>query len=123
VFSAYQGDALLAAALIGYTAHRAFYLSGGSTPDGYAQSASVWLHWRTMSALRARGVTAYNLGGAPAGAAAPDHPLHGLHRFKLGFSPTVYRRNGLQWNDRTAHVRAHQLVRRFVGAAHRAGHA
>jgi hypothetical protein len=90
IFSAWAGDVALAAAVVGYANGRAYYISGGSTPDGYDRDASIWLHWQIASAVADAGFATYNLGGALAAAADPAHPMHGLHRFKTAFgSETV----------------------------------
>ncbi|HEU0052429.1 MAG TPA: hypothetical protein VFQ39_04595, partial [Longimicrobium sp.] len=44
VFAAFDGDTPLAVALVGWGSRRAFYLRGGSTPEGYRRAAAAWLH-------------------------------------------------------------------------------
>ena len=44
VFSAWDVDEPLSAALVGWGNGRAYYLIGGSTLRGYKTNASVWLH-------------------------------------------------------------------------------
>lgn len=109
--AAWDRDRLLAAALVGWANRRAFFMRGGSTPAGYQANAAVWLHWRIMSELRERGFVEYNLGGAPATAARPDDPAHGIHRFKRDFGAQVRLCRGLRWTMSVAHERAHHAVR------------
>jgi hypothetical protein len=108
------GDALLSAALIGWGGERAFYLGGGSTPDGYERGAATWMHWRAMLAFRERGITCYNLGGAPAGALDPAHPSHGLHRFKTAFGSGRVTLRGRHWSDGSLHTGLHRAARRLA---------
>lgn len=110
-FGVWHNGVPLAAALVGWAQRRAFYLRGGSTPDGYRSNAAVWLHWRIMGEFRGRGFAAYNLGGAPAHAVRPEDPAHGLHRFKRDFGSEVRPCRGLRWTLSAAHVQAHRLAR------------
>lgn len=110
-FSAWREDAPLCAALVGWANRRAFYVLGGSTPEGYACHAAAWLHWRIMCYLAEEGFTAYNLGGTPSSAALAGDPAHGLHRFKSGFGAEVEQCRGLRWMPRPSHARAHRVAR------------
>jgi hypothetical protein len=110
-FGAWNGESLLAAALVGWANRRAFYLRGGSTPDGYRSNAAVWLHWRIMSEFGARRFVEYNLGGAPTNASRPQDPAHGLHRFKRDFGSEVRPCRGLRWTLSEPHVQAHRMAR------------
>jgi hypothetical protein len=118
--AAWDRDRLLAAALVGWANRRAFFMRGGSTPAGYQANAAVWLHWRIMGELHARGFTAYNLGGAPATAARPEDPAHGIHRFKRDFGAQLRPCRGLRWTMSPAHERAHRAARGAVAHAVRA---
>jgi len=115
LFAAFDGATPLSAALVGWANRRAYYLSGGSTPDGYAQGASVWLQWHIMAHFAGAGFTAYNLGGAPYDAVIPRSPSHGLHRFKNGFGPDILRCRSLRWEVRPVHGYAHAAARRVAG--------
>lgn len=114
VFVAREGGVVLSAALVGWNGRRAFYVLGGSTPEGYKASASVWLHWKIMQALWGAGVRLYNFGGTPAEAGDPSHPAHGLHRFKTGFSPHEEVRYGLSFELGTVHHLGHRLMGRLM---------
>lgn len=113
-FSAWDGSVLLAAAWVGWANRRAIYLTGGSTAEGYRHSAAVWLHWRVMSLLAERGFNVYNLGGTPASALQPEHPAHGLFRFKRGFGAEIIPQRGVRCALRAAHLLAHRVARRLV---------
>ncbi len=115
LFAAFDGTTPLSAALVGWANRRAYYLIGGSTPDGYAQAASVWLQWRIMTHFAGAGFTAYNLGGAPYDAVIPKSPAHGLHRFKNGFGPDMLRCRSVRWEIRPVHSYAHAAARRVAG--------
>ncbi len=117
-FSAWDGPTILAGALVGWAGDRAFYVMGGSTPDGYRAAASVWLQWRIMSLLIERGCRNYSLGGSPAGAAASEHPAHGLYRFKTGFGTAVLPCRGARWEYRRGHLFTHDVARRMAGLLH-----
>jgi hypothetical protein len=108
--SAWSGGTPLAAALVGWANHRAFYLVGGSTAAGYERDAAQWLHWRIMCHLADEGFTAYNLGGTPGSAALPTDPAHGLYRFKTGFGAEIIALRNARWTLRPAHVGAHRVV-------------
>jgi hypothetical protein len=97
VFGAFDGDRLLAAALVGWANHRAYCLSGGCVPDGEECPESIWLHWRVIAALRDAGFHRYNLGGTSPAAVSPAHPANGMHRFKMGFSPRVVECCSVRW--------------------------
>lgn len=116
VFGAWDRDTLLAAALIGWANRRAYYISGGSTPAGYACHGSIWLHLKIMAALAATGMRSYNLGGTAASAADPGDPEHGLHRFKSNFGAELRPCGGAQWALQPAHARTHQIVAEIMGA-------
>lgn len=110
VYAAKDGPTLLAAALIGFGEHRAFFLMGGATLAGYQCGGSVWLQARLASQFASDGLRHYNLGGAPASASREDDPSHGLHRFKLGFGSAVVPCAGDRWILGAGHVRGHQLL-------------
>lgn len=114
LFAAFDGTTPLSAALVGWANARAYYLSGGSTPAGYEQAASVWLQWRIMGHFAAAGFASYNLGGAPYDAVIPRSASHGLHRFKNGFGPDILRCRSLRWELRPVHGYAHAAARRVA---------
>jgi lipid II:glycine glycyltransferase (peptidoglycan interpeptide bridge formation enzyme) len=111
MFAAWNGDTPLAAALIGWGNGRAFYIMGGSTPEGYEAGASVWLHWRIINQLAESRFTHYNLGGASPTASNADDPAHGLYRFKTAFGARIVPCRSLYWTLSVSHARLHQLAR------------
>jgi lipid II:glycine glycyltransferase (peptidoglycan interpeptide bridge formation enzyme) len=64
-----------------------------------------------MALLAEHGFTAYNLGGTPEAGGMPEHPAHGLFRFKNGFGGEAVRCRGARWVLRPGHLRAHRLAR------------
>ncbi|HXI21418.1 MAG TPA: peptidoglycan bridge formation glycyltransferase FemA/FemB family protein, partial [Gemmatimonadales bacterium] len=110
IFACYEGELLLGAVLVGWTRRRAYYIRGGSTPEGYQRSASVWLHCAVMRTLAQRGLALYNLGGTPATAERPEDEQHGLHRFKCGFGAEVVRCRGARWCLDRRHQRVHHAA-------------
>ncbi|MBF0271863.1 MAG: GNAT family N-acetyltransferase [Magnetococcales bacterium] len=73
---------LQAAALIPFDAERGYFLHG-ATIDAPELGAANLLHWELMLALKARGVAAYDLGGARLH--TDDPRLQGIFRFKERF--------------------------------------
>ena len=67
-----------------------WYKDGGSTRERSEVMAPHLLQWEVMRWLKARGVRTYDLVAVPPSHALDgSHPLHGLYRFKSGFSDTV----------------------------------
>ncbi|HEX4560903.1 MAG TPA: GNAT family N-acetyltransferase [Gemmatimonadales bacterium] len=110
-YAAMKGGQALSAALVGWAGKRAYYVSGGSTPDGYAHNASVWLHFQIALAFQSAGFSHYCLGGAPASAADPADSSHGLHRFKTGFGALVRSCAGARWVLGVEHDAGHRFTR------------
>jgi hypothetical protein len=110
VFAAWDDDMLLTAIAIGWANGRTYYVSGGSTPRGYAQGSAAWLHWRVMHHFASRGFTEYNLGGTPATAMLETDPAYGLQRFKTGFGATAVPLRSLKWEFETVHVIGHRVT-------------
>jgi hypothetical protein len=104
-----DAGALLTAAAIGWANGRTYYVSGGSTPKGYAQGSAPWLHWQIMKHFAGRGFTTYNLGGTPASAGIEGDPSFGLQRFKMGFGATALPLRSLKWELETVHVFGHRV--------------
>lgn len=117
VFGTWDGDALLAAALVGWANRTSYYISGGSTPDGHSRRASIWLHLRIMATLAAAGMRSYNLGGTAATATEPGDAQHGLLRFKRDFGADLRPCSGARWALQSSHTRAHQMLAGIMGAA------
>lgn len=105
VWSAWHADTPLAAVVVGHANNSAYYITGGSTPEGYARDASIWLQSRVSQALAEADFLRYNLGGTNIRAGDPNHPSHGLHRFKIGFGARIVPCAGLRWMIQTPMVR------------------
>jgi hypothetical protein len=76
-----SGDAVAASLLILVSPSRAYYHSGGATPEGMKLGASHAAMWFAMQAMRDRGVRAFCLGGVS------ERDSAGLANYKLGFQP------------------------------------
>jgi len=120
-YGAWAGETLLAAALVGWANRRAFYIMGGSSPDGYRCSAAVWLHWKIMHQLAARGCSVYNLGGTLPGANDPASPSNGLYRFKTSFGADCVTRRGTRWQFHRLHLAVHSFARAVTARFARGG--
>jgi hypothetical protein len=57
----------------------------GSTPRGYETAAMYLLQFELARKLKAAGCEELNIGAVPAGAAAQNHPQHGLYEYKRNF--------------------------------------
>lgn len=114
-FAAWDGGQPLAVAALGWAAGRAYYLTGGSTPDGYRQSAAHWLQWRMMADAASGGMVSYNLGGAAADAREPGHAAHGLYAYKSGFGGEEAACRGVRWEVDGWHLRFHRWLARMGG--------
>jgi len=77
-----------AAALILYTAKRAYYWFGATESKAVTGSGNL-LHWTLMKALKSQGIKTYDLGGARPGL-NPESKLYGIQRFKERFGG-IYR--------------------------------
>lgn len=114
-FGAFDGGVPLAAAAIGWGGGCSYFLSGGSTPAGYRQSAAHWLQWRALAELAEAGMTQHDLGGVPGDACRPDHPSHGLYEYKSGYGGDEAPCRGVRWEPGTRHLRLHGWLARLGG--------
>lgn len=105
-----DGERLLGAALVGRAGEKAYYIMGGSTPEGYRAYAGAWMHFGIMNWLAGQGCRSYNLGGTPAAAARPDDPGHGLFRFKTQFGGETRRCRGIYRTLRPVHMSIHRMI-------------
>ncbi len=69
------------------------YLYGAGADIKRNYMASYLLQWRAIGDARARGDRQYDFFGIPP-AADPNHPMHGLYRFKTGFGGAIVHRPG-----------------------------
>lgn len=88
----HEGD-LLAGVIVAIAPTRASYLYGASTRARRDVMAPYAAQWAAIRLAKALGCTEYDmLGVAPN--ASPDHPLAGVHRFKVGFGGRLVHREG-----------------------------
>jgi len=88
-----KGDLPLAAMYLSTSSDRASYLYGASSDEGRSLMAPYALQWEAIRHAKRYGCTGYDLfGSAPN--ADPDHPMHGLYRFKSGFGGIFLHRQG-----------------------------
>lgn len=67
----------------------AYYLVGGTTPDGIERQTGYAMFAHTIQRLIADGVTEFNLGGAGIDAREETSSDFGLHRYKAGYGGRV----------------------------------
>jgi lipid II:glycine glycyltransferase (peptidoglycan interpeptide bridge formation enzyme) len=83
----------LSAMFLTYSDRRATYLFGASS-DTHRESMSTYaLQWEAMKLARNFGCRSYDLFGV-APDDNPEHPMHGLYRFKRGFGGQMIHRLG-----------------------------
>lgn len=80
ILQLYDQTQIICSIFIVTTKQRAFYFSGGTTPQGTKMGAFHYLLWLTMTELKSRSITSLSLGGTD------QHSPAGLIRFKLGFN-------------------------------------
>ena len=114
-FAAFDGDVPLAAAGIGWAGGCGYFLTGGSTEEGYRRSAAHWLSWRVMQDLASAGLARHNFGGVPAAAADAAHPSHGLYEYKRGYGGCEAPCRGARWEADPRHLRLHGWLARLRG--------
>lgn len=118
-FGAHDDDAgftLLVASLDGqplssmfltYSDTRATYLFGASSNDRRESMSTYALQWEAMRLAKRYGCLSYDLFGV-APDDRPDHPMHGLYRFKRGFGGEMIHRLGC-WEYRYDEEAAKEL--------------
>lgn len=79
----------LAAMFLVLSGNRASYLYGASAGNQRKVMATYALQWEAMNIARTRGCSQYDMFGV-APRPDPEHPMHGLYRFKTGFGGTLY---------------------------------
>jgi lipid II:glycine glycyltransferase (peptidoglycan interpeptide bridge formation enzyme) len=118
----WQGTTL-AGVFATFMGRKAWYKDGGSVKEHADVMAPHLLQWEVMRWLRERGAESYDLVAVPRRAQlSTEHPLHGLYRFKSGFSDHItefagtwdlplHRLRYALW-DRAGERAAHQLAYR-----------
>ena len=91
LFFAYVGDQVVASAYCMYLGSKGLYKDGASIREKTVYGASHLLQWEVIKWMKDRGVTSYDLCGAPPSSAIRDesHPFYGIGRFKTSFNKTV----------------------------------
>lgn len=91
IMFAYDGDKLASADFVMILGEKASRKDAGSTRQKTTRGAPALLVLETIRVLKTRGVTDYDLCGAPESSRIKDqtHPLYGVGQFKAGFSEEV----------------------------------
>jgi lipid II:glycine glycyltransferase (peptidoglycan interpeptide bridge formation enzyme) len=88
----HEGE-LLAGIIVAVKGEGAWYLYGASSDRKRNLMPSYGLQWRAIQLAKERGCRFYDLFGIPP-SDDPQHPMHGLFRFKTGFGGQVVNRLG-----------------------------
>jgi len=91
LFFAFFDGELVAAAYSMYMGKKGLYKDGASVREKVTYGASHRLQWEIIQWMKSRGVTSYDLCGAPHSSAINDtsHSLYGVGRFKTSFNKHV----------------------------------
>ncbi|MDZ7794096.1 MAG: peptidoglycan bridge formation glycyltransferase FemA/FemB family protein [Spirochaetia bacterium] len=92
VSARHEGE-LLAGIIVGIYGRRATYMYGASSNRKRNLMASYAVQWEAIRLAKNSGCAEYDLFGIPP-ADDPEHPMHGLYRFKTGFGGRVVHRPG-----------------------------
>lgn len=93
LYLAYHEKSLLAGIITARYRKSAYYLYGASSNEKRNLMPSYALQWRAIRDARGEGAESYDFFGIPP-AQEPDHPMHGLYRFKVGFGGSILHRPG-----------------------------
>ncbi|MBN1648051.1 MAG: peptidoglycan bridge formation glycyltransferase FemA/FemB family protein [Spirochaetales bacterium] len=91
-FARHEQD-LLAGIYVLHHGERASYLYGASSNTKRNLMPAYALQWKAICAAREAGCLEYDMCGIPE-ADDPEHPMHGLYRFKTGFGGNIVHRPG-----------------------------
>ncbi len=91
LFFAYHESRLVAAAYCMYLGKKGLYKDGASVRERTVYGASHLLQWEIIKWMKVRGVSEYDLCGAPHSSDIQDtaHPFYGIGRFKTSFNKRV----------------------------------
>lgn len=115
IYSAWHEGDLLASVITAFYGGQAVYLYGASSDEKRNLMASYAVQWEVIKAASAAGCREYDLFGIPP-VDNPDHPMHGLYRFKTGFGGRIVHRLGA-W-DLPVSRGAYSLFRIFERGRH-----
>ncbi|MFP4383653.1 MAG: lipid II:glycine glycyltransferase FemX [Spirochaetia bacterium] len=93
LIAARHNGELLAGNIAAFTDSTAVYLYGASSGNKRNLMPAYALQWETIRKAREYGCGQYDLFGIPP-ADDPNHPMHGLYRFKTGFGGEILHRAG-----------------------------
>jgi lipid II:glycine glycyltransferase (peptidoglycan interpeptide bridge formation enzyme) len=88
----HEGE-LLAGIIVAVKGEGAWYLYGASSDRKRNLMPAYGLQWRAIQLAREHGCRFYDLFGIPP-SEDPQHPMHGLFRFKTGFGGRIVNRPG-----------------------------
>lgn len=89
----HEGD-LLAGIIVLFYKEKAIYLYGASSNTKRNLMPAYLLQWQAIRDARDCGCTGYDFYGIPP-TNDPNHPMHGLYRFKTGFGGALIHRSGV----------------------------
>ena len=92
LFAEAEGERV-AAVIVGRYRSSSTYLYGASSGLYRNYMPAYGLQWYAMTTEKQAGSRSYDLFGIPP-ADDPDHPMHGLYRFKTGFGGRILKRPG-----------------------------
>lgn len=93
ILLAHHEGYLLAGIIVVFSGECATYLYGASSNEKRNLMPAYALQWEAMKEAKKRGCTTYDMFGIPP-SDDPEHPMHGLYRFKTGFGGEVHHRLG-----------------------------
>jgi len=93
LYLAYHDRELLAGTIVARFKESAYYLYGASSNEKRNLMPAYALQWRAIQDAGSSGARSYDFFGIPP-AEDPNHPMHGLYRFKVGFGGDIVRRPG-----------------------------
>lgn len=94
LFMAYLGDTPIAGTIGVFSGEKGWYLYGASSNSHRNVMPNYLLQWEMIRIAMERHCVFYDFRGVP-GELTEDNPLHGLYRFKKGFSGTYTKFTGL----------------------------
>lgn len=93
LFLAHHESDLLGGVIVGSWGGTSTYMYGAGADIKRNLMASYLLQWEAIREARSRGDRWYDFFGIPP-ADDPEHPMHGLYRFKTGFGGRILHRPG-----------------------------
>jgi lipid II:glycine glycyltransferase (peptidoglycan interpeptide bridge formation enzyme) len=88
LYLAYHEEELLAGIITSFYGNRATYLYGASSNSKRNLMPAYLLQWEAIKAAREAGCSEYDFFGIPP-TDDPEHPMHGLYRFKTNFGGDI----------------------------------